>query len=400
MRIIIIATEFAPFKKNSSTKDNLDVFAATLVKKGNDVHIIFPMSKDTAISGNSLARRLTPIKVVANNKELEFGRLEGRTTTGVHVYILDLDQRDTFNEQTEADIINEGFYKAAAQFCGTLANEQARLIVWRADKLATNATLPKNIKNIAIITHHADNAENMHKFDNVIVSGKLLFSHLTSGKNAPLAQMAKAGKVIGLPHAPQVEESRQHPPLSFADKASAKASFQSLLGLPVRLDVPVFLFQNQITKQLHKLIARFLCSDVQIIIMGASQNHHLKELSDKYPDRLAVVFSSISPDAALAAADFCFSLEHPRNTVFAMSYGAVPVVTTQSAEGVVALEPSLNSGSGFILADLSEQSIKHAFGEANAAFSRTAQFRELCSRIQKYTTSWSTLTDTIISIIQ
>jgi hypothetical protein len=187
-----------------------------------------------------------------------------------------------------------------------------------------------------------------------------------------------------------------------SDKASAKAALQASVGLPVRVDLPLVLFAEPPGPRALEALSVFLRGDVQAVVATAGAEPQIDALVERYPDRLARLPGDEVTGAALLAADGCAVTGDPSLTVRALSRGAVPVTTPDSAEGVVDLEPSLASGSALIATDDSPRALAEALARLAAAFRAGSPFADLTERLPRYAMTWqraSQLCEQLIGVL-
>jgi hypothetical protein len=385
MRIFNVAAELAPYSNATGLGAEVAKLLAALVRRGHEVRAIAPLAAGADPSGPPLARRLKPIVVAHEGREVRFTRFEGRTASGVNVDLLqpitDIPRRQMF----------EAFDRATLELIGAAGAADAACIAWNrecAPLAALDAAPGTGAAHYVAIHGPIDDFDEWVGPD---AARRIVLTRRGATDSGPrtgataLAAMLDQGRAIALPMA--VDE---HPALDATEKASAKAALQAAFGLPVRADVPLTYFAALPEGALPEALGAYLRGEVQAIAIGASgaDAGALEALAERYPDRLTVLPDGAGADALLAGADFCAATTDPTLPMRAMSFGAVPITIAACAEGAVDLEPSLASGSAILSGDASATATIEALGRAVTAFQLGKPFRAFATRIQGHVATW------------
>jgi starch synthase len=135
---------------------------------------------------------------------------------------------------------------------------------------------------------------------------------------------------------------------------------------------------------------------VLVLVVDASGADALRELSERYPERLRVITQGDerARHRAVAAADFVLITEPSAREgdlhLSGQRYGALPIARKAGAiaDGVVDCEASLATGSGFIAESGELGELLSTTQRALAAFSHTRAFDTLRRRAMKQDVSW------------
>jgi glycogen synthase len=356
MRVFNIATELVPFHNPTGLGARIASLLDALAGRGHDVHVIAPIERGAELGAFPLARRLKPFVVESGGGPVRFTRFEGRTTSGVNVNLLQPDAA------LAPEAARDAFPLAAVDVMAAIGGEAGACLAWGGE-------------NAGVSIPH------------LLVLGD------TAGFEARVEERSAFVVPVAID---------AHPPLSAADKSSAKAALQAAFALPVRSDVPLALFAGMPDDARAQALADYLRGDVQAVLAVPAQAEGapLAALAARYPDRLSLLPAETPLDALLAGADLCVSTLDPLVTVRAISYGAVPITVAACAEGAVDLEPSLASGIAFVAADGSATAFAAALGRAVSAFRTGEPFRALARRIQRHALDWAACAERIEQLIQ
>ncbi len=378
MRIFLISDEIFPFSNRSGLGKRVSSLAAELAKGDNDVHAVVSTKMQTDSNDHSLARRLRPIEVPAGDRTVSWHRFDGRLPSGVEIHLLHTE------DKLDEDLYAEAFARAALTTIGTVTTEEVCCISFDRECALVpglDANRDNNI-HVLVVSKNDIPQKGVNDADAVVILGKTVARAIERADNTEIEEMRSTGRLVTLPLWGEPQDS-----ISSSGKASAKASFQALSGLPIRTDVPLFFFPTTAADPAAatKTVEQFLRGDVQAAITLEDNGVDLHDLAARYLDRLAIIPSGTPGFAAMAGSDFCVSLTDPSTTATAMSCGTVPVTTPKASECAVDLEPSLASGSGIIASDDSVDAILEALGRSVAAFDRGGDFVSLSARIRRYT---------------
>lgn len=388
MRIFNVSAELAPYSSDKGLGAEVAKLLAALAKRGHEVRAIAPLPADTDPSAHSLARRLKPIAVNVDGREVPFTRFEGRTASGIDVDLLQPAEALAPRERFDA-----AFNRAALELVRAADGAEAACISWdRA--CAPVAALDAAASEPTGASHYVAIRTDARGFDDwagpPAARRVILMRPAGSGPGqeigaSSLAAMLEDGRAFSL--SPAVDD---HPPLGATDRASAKAAMQAGCGLPVRADVPLIAFAALSDGAFIDALGAYLRGDTQAIAIGAGAGGDaaLDALADRYPDRLTVLPDGVSADSLLAGADFCAALTDPSLAARARSFGAVPITTGAHDGGAVDLEPSLESGTSIIADGASAAATVEALGRAVSAFRLGKPFAALATRIQGAATTW------------
>ncbi len=182
------------------------------------------------------------------------------------------------------------------------------------------------------------------------------------------------------------------------DKVSAKAGFQTSSTLEVCNNVPLVLFPIAEEAPFDAVLKRFLEERVQVVCIG--QNDALNSLAKQYPDRLCLASSSEPLENLLLPVDGCVVGRDPQLTAMALANGAVPIAGPGASGELTDLEPSLASGSGIIIQELTETALVEGLSRFQAAFLKGPAFLALTKRLPNFVPSWSKIARHYIQLIE
>jgi hypothetical protein len=389
MRIVMVAAEIAPFNATAGPGADVAALSASLASRGHEVHAVAPLPSPETAEAHSLARRLRPIRVSARDRDRSFVRYDGRTSAGVEVHLLDGNEAD---EDRGADYW-DAFCAAASEVIDSLGRSD----VWCASWNAECASLPVRDRDATATTgshlfviRSLDPAarESVERAlaasDRALIIGRAAEVACRRSGISALQRMLTRGHACSV--ATPVADSG---PVHRSDKASAKAALQASVVLPVRRDVPLLLAPDPPSALVAEALAQYLRGDVQAVVAPGGESGLVDPLLERYPDRVARLPRNEPSASDLLAADGCAVVGAGTPAARAMARGAVPVTTSGGAEGVIDLEPSLSSGSGFVASSDTARSLAEALSRLAAAFQLGRPFADLAERLPGYTTSWS-----------
>lgn len=188
-------------------------------------------------------------------------------------------------------------------------------------------------------------------------------------------------------------------PLDLRGKAKCKASLQRELALPVRPDVPLVGVVGRGDEGggieiLSRIGTDVLKNDAQLVVHvegGGEVIGVLEDLWERFPDRLQI---RTGRDEAfihrlLGACDaLLVPVEAGDDTALALAaqrYGALPIVSRRSnvAQVIVDVDPSLETGSGFLTGGNTEEELLAALRRVVAAFESPEAFGALAQRAMR-----------------
>jgi len=401
MRIVMAAAEIAPYLDTSGLGTDVAALSASLASRGHEVHAIAPLPSAANAEAQSLARRLRPIRVAGPDGERSFVRYDGRTAAGIEVHLLD----GTEPDGERGDDYWDAFGAASIEVVDSLGREGTWCVSWNAEC----ASVPVRDREVGegagshlFVVHRVDDAgldridRALAASDRALIAGRATSDAFLSRGLRSLERMMKRGHACGtttpVPASGEVHRS---------DKASAKAALQATVCLQVRRDAPLVLFAEPVSDALASALSRFLRGDVQAVVTPGGDST-IDGLLERYPDRLARLHTVGPSNADLLAADGVVVVSEPMLAARAMSRGAIPVTTVATAaEGVIDLEPSLASGSGFVATDDTAPALAEALTRLASAFQLGEPFTALSERVPRYTRTWndaSTLCEQLIGI--
>lgn len=182
-----------------------------------------------------------------------------------------------------------------------------------------------------------------------------------------------------------------------------KADLQERVGLPVRGDVPVFGMVARMESQkgvdlLVRCAATLLRQDAQVVVQGSGSPAIMEAvgaLAREMPDKFSYrpEFDDALAHRIYAGSDFFLvpSRFEPCGLaqMYAMRYGAVPVVRATGGlrDTVVDLDPTLETGTGFIFDEPTADGLYGALSRALAAW-QSPNFSKVLRRVMRGDWSW------------
>jgi len=388
MRIVMVAAEIAPFSNADGIGGDVAALSAGLVAHGHELHAIAPLPSEQTAESHSMAKRLRPILVSGRDRDRSFARFDCRTSSGVEVHLL----HDTDPAGFRGADYWDSFCAASLEVLGSLGRDGTWCVSWNAEC----ASVPVRDREMAddavshvFVVRHLDEdlfaqvEQALAASDRALLAGRATADACRARGLATLEQMLVRGHACAT-STPVHGAGSVHR----NDKASAKAALQASVGLPVRRDAPLVLVGESVGPAIAEALAIFLRGDVQVVVPAGGDTGPVAELLERYPDRLRRLPAGAPSANDLLAADGCVAVLDPTLAARAMSRGAVPITTTGYPEGVVDLEPSLSSGSGFVAADGRARSIAEALARVAASYRLGEPFAALAERLPRYTTTW------------
>lgn len=192
-------------------------------------------------------------------------------------------------------------------------------------------------------------------------------------------------------------------PSALVGKRRNKTALQARLGLAQRPEAAVLGLVARLDPQkgvdlVVEAAAQLVRQDLQLVVQGAGDpalSAALQSLARALPDR---VFYTDARDEALAhqiyaASDFFLvpSRFEPcgLTQMYAMRYGAVPIVraTGGLVDTVIDLDPSLQTGTGFVFEAASAEALSGAVGRALTAYQHP-NFSQVITRVMRQDHGW------------
>jgi len=188
-------------------------------------------------------------------------------------------------------------------------------------------------------------------------------------------------------------------------KRACKAALQREAGLPERPEVPVFALVGRLVAQkgidvLAQILPHVLDWDLQVVLLGTGEpdaERYLAWLASQRPDRLRawIGFDDARAHRIEAGADFFLmpSRFEPcgLNQMYSLRYGTLPIVraTGGLADSVQGYEQASGEGTGFVLHDLTPDSLGDTIGWALATwYQRPAHVAAMRVRAMRQDFSW------------
>lgn len=188
-------------------------------------------------------------------------------------------------------------------------------------------------------------------------------------------------------------------------KMACKAMLQRLAGFPVRPDVPVFGLVTRMTHQkgldvLAHAMRAILDLDVQMVLLGAGDapaEEFFRSVARARPERFCawIQFDRALAHQIVAGSDFFVmpSRYEPcgLNQMYSLLYGTLPLVraTGGLADTVQNYDESTREGTGFVLHDLTPNSLRDLIGWAVSTwYARGADVDQMRRRAMNSDFSW------------
>jgi hypothetical protein len=114
---------------------------------------------------------------------------------------------------------------------------------------------------------------------------------------------------------------------------------------------------------------------------------------------LAISTSDHAVEDHLSIADGCVVDGSPRIVSLALACGAVPVTNKGTGAKLVDLEPNLQSGSGIVVPNLTEDALSEGLGRFVAAY-EDPNFASLSARLPNYALTWSQMATHCLQLIE
>ena len=201
-------------------------------------------------------------------------------------------------------------------------------------------------------------------------------------------------------------------------KAALKARVQKEAGLDVDPSIPLFSMVSRLADQKgyaellggnHPVLEELLLAgSMQMIIIGTGDRHYeekLMEMAGRYPNlSVKIAFSSTTAHEAEGAADFFLmpSRYEPcgLNQMYSLHYGTLPVAhrTGGLADTIVDLTEHPDTGTGFLMENLSSESIIDAVKRAVDFYADKEGMRKAIRRAMTEDLSWDRSAEEYISL--
>ncbi|MCS6856762.1 MAG: glycogen/starch synthase [Sandaracinaceae bacterium] len=183
-------------------------------------------------------------------------------------------------------------------------------------------------------------------------------------------------------------------------KLRNKNAFQRDLGLPIRGDLPLTIawLRNRPDEEIfERVLHRLVLQPASIVVLSESAlPERVKQLAKRFPDRL--VAHGEASDAllhrALGAAELCIlpALDDPFGIIAlqAQRYGALPIARAHGlvADTVVDLDAHLQSGTGFLFDEATEEAFFGTCMRAFGSYRQRLAFRHAAQRAMRCDHSW------------
>ena len=186
-------------------------------------------------------------------------------------------------------------------------------------------------------------------------------------------------------------------------KAVCKAALQKEMGLPEKPDTPLIGMVTRLVS--HKgldlvkcVLEELLCtSDVQVIVLGSGDWQYetfFNEISDKYPDKLAVKIGFVPSLASriYGGSDIFLmpSQSEPcgLSQMFALRYGSIPIVRATGGLRDSVTDSGDNEGNGFVFEDYNAHDMLHTIRRALEGYSDKDGWAILRKRAMECDYSW------------
>ena len=365
MQILLLSSRFVPENRPAETP-LLQKLSAQFVKLGHDVRMIVPGNFSLERIATPLAQRLSPVTVEVNDLTETYTRFDTRANSGAQLHIL--------KSRTEhpAAYGREAMGLAVSQLLGGAEFSPETVIVFDDCMPLTGALTTCPVK-IAAFTRLLDNdadGQELTAFDRVVIHGPMLAAQLLEkAPKTAIARRIARGAVDVFPHGSETSLA------SLPHKASAKASLQNTLGLPVKSGVPLF-FLNIPMAQCIEALPKILTQDIQVVCKCDTEV--IGEFLETYPDRLSVLPADAKNGTIINAVDFSIQSNNPDAVSPCLKSGTVPIVAEKDNISVLALSCDTLSGTGVTFAD---GSLDEAIGKALGIFCNSSAFQKLQSRL-------------------
>jgi len=448
----------------ASTADSTDVIperlsllGAGLCNLGHRVRVYAPLLDEAAIDRLSLARRLTPVEVVIAGETKKVIVHDGKLPSGIELVLFGSDELFgtwAATEQPPEDALAQAVLAKASLAHGdedgpwhVVHGVSARCALAPHFAKAEGGIAQKSMLLLDDLDDHPRFAKEwvdklelgmegwgpggfelfgelsllkagLNAADRTVFTSRSALNRKSKddGDRALLGAIgALAEAVVALPPAldfarwnPATDEqlSTRYDVEHRLGKQSCKADLQSVLGLPVRHDVPLFAIAapvDELATPLRKCLESALRSEVQLVAprgLPSSLEKALDEAVGQWPTKVARIdLVDRSERRLLSAADFMI-IEAEGNPsgqtlLRALRYGALPI--TESGKGltndlVVDTTGDLESGVGFLVPPkCSEKDLAMAIQRAATAHCRRELFDDLQKRAMAVPRSYEDL---------
>lgn len=381
MRIAMFSKQASPYAATDSRAGDIRSLAEALTDAGATVHLIVPVSARCDFDDSSLARRLAPVRV--EGAEIgEWHQFEKSESRGFHLHLLQPKHKGA----PEESLAQDGA-RAADALIASMSEPPEWILSCDEDNELADVLLAKSEHTTPFFSFITDRfaskeglARSVELADAIAVCGSWAYQLASMDAVPDLPSRLEDGSLVI--ERPPYRSTRAQAP---AFRASAKASLQLSLGLPVNGDVPLLFVDDEVLAHRLELLRDLLLMNIQIIATRAPDKSAVD--IDQFKDRFAVTRGET--DDLLCAADGCLVWQDARLVASALHLGAVPIATPHAGADLVDIEPNLRSGSGFISVDDSVTGLKVAVERFAAAKARHLEFDTLAKRLPTYSRSWT-----------
>jgi starch synthase len=448
VEILFITPEIAPYSRSGEIGDVCAALPKALRSIGHKVTVISPLWGCVDATARGLARRLSGVEATVGGSRYPCTLHDGRTTGGVELIFVG--QSESFaglpgegpvETRLEAALV---FAQAAAQVAaqrqptpdvlhahhwfagGALALAQAALPaavrVFSLHDVSDDGPLTALRPGVALpdaLREFGGSASGSSLLricaasaDRVVANSQHEANLLLEDPGALGDVLRADAKLVGIPDG--LDAARWNPvtdplvaarfdPVDLKGKARCKSALQLELDLPIEPDAPLLVHvaatgdERADLPALVEIVSRLVHNDLQLVVLGSdsTQLEDLRELSERYPERLKLLASDErARHRALAAADLVLITTAKARDgdlhLSAQRYGALPITrrTGAMADGVVDCEAALTTGSGFLYESNDPDELIGATQRALAAFSNRTAFDVLRRRVMKQDVSW------------
>jgi len=202
----------------------------------------------------------------------------------------------------------------------------------------------------------------------------------------------------------------------FSGKAAGKQALQRELGLPPRLDVPLFGNIGRMVEQkgvdiMLAAVENLLSEDAQFVILGSgapSFQAQFLSLAQRFPTRLHVRIGYDSGLSHRIEAGCDFFLMPSRfepcglNQMYSLRYGAIPVVrrTGGLCDSVIDIQEDAPAANGIKFTDYSSQALIKAMRKALAIFNEPSLLHHYRVNAIRADFSWERTADAYLDVFE
>lgn len=452
MDIVFITAEVAPISGDGPAALVAQALPKALRGLDHKVTVLSPLYRQVDPGALSLARRLSKVEVEVDGESYALEVYDGRSAAGVELTFLGHEElfksTDAIEDADQALTAKRAgvFAKGAAGLLAIREYELAHGIGWVGAGAISAVAAHEGCQSLLKVVTVTDGASGAFDAslakvtgldaDALAVEGGINFFAAglraanrsatmspgyaralnADGATSPLAAVAAAleAPLEGILHG--VDVSVWNPvtdsllpsrfdPIERSGKARCKSDVQRGLELPVRDDVPLlFAYGSGAANDGLELLAdatpALVRNDVQLVVCLKEDDSELAdrftELSTRWPDRVQLRSGAGKEliHSATAAADLavvpCRSGASAHWVMVAQRYGAAPIAHAVGAlaDAVVDCDAALETGTGFLFEEPSEESLLAALRRAVASFTKGEAFSALQSRVMQLDFSW------------